>query len=324
MKTLDWVQWTSLCRLAIQTDDFKNVEHARSIIQDINADVERAISRWTPKSEISRINQEVLKYGYAEVLISKMLAEILFEAFVAYELTDGAYDPRVEDSLQAMGYGHRWEMWEVQLSEKAGIQSSLVSRPPLPKEAKIKMRNGSYVLHTQTTLDLTAVGKAFAADRGATKVANALESPVMLSLGGDIATAGAEYASTQNFGWSIDIQDMKTDPQARVEIIHNGAIATSSSQKRRWTMSEVEASTRFHHIIDPRTGVSATPELKTATVIADRATVANALSTAAIVWGTTAVEEIKIRQFPARIVTESNFIVHNLWPQNSEVLYSSC
>ena len=103
-------------------------------------------------------------------------------------------------------------------------------------------------------LDLGATAKALAADRAATRIHEDLGCGVLVSLGGDISTAGEAPMG----GWSIGVCDDGAAGPNSVEgqtvSLSCGALATSSTQVRRWAGPDGE---ERHHIIDPRLGRSA-------------------------------------------------------------------
>ena len=311
MKAYDWVQWTSPCRLAVATDHEASATSAREAVAGVLAGIERAMNRWAVHSEISLINAAVRETGEATCRVSSTLAALLDEALEAHRLTDGAFDPRVEDSLQSLGYGPGLETLTLTVDAAGRLDYAVAAPQSLTDQVSLTPSGSGWELNTTVTLDLTALGKAFAADQAATAAAEAAGAGVLVSLGGDIATAAP--AGQQNPAWGVTVQDLPDDPQAQIDLVHGGAIATSSTQKRHWGQHRA-----WHHIIDPRTGLSAAPELKTASVIAGKATTANALATAAIVWGENAGVELASRGYPARLVTADNTLIHHNWPAETE------
>ena len=89
-------------------------------------------------------------------------------------------------------------------------------------------------------LDLGATAKAVAADRCAGAVADALGVGVLVSLGGDIATAGPGPPG----GWQVLVQDTPTDPAAHLGLLGGTAVATSSSVRRTWRRGAETAAPR--------------------------------------------------------------------------------
>ena len=103
---------------------------------------------------------------------------------------------------------------------------------------------------------------------------------VLVSLGGDVAVAGAP----PDGGWPVRIADDHAAPldgPGPVVAIAGGGLATSSTHVRRWTTAGGE----LHHILDPRTGRPAETPWRTVSVAAASCVDANAASTAAIVLG---------------------------------------
>jgi FAD:protein FMN transferase len=114
-------------------------------------------------------------------------------------------------------------------------------------------------------LDLGATGKAYAADRCAARVAADRGVGVLVSLGGDIATAGP----APDGGWRVLVQDGPGEPSCVVGLPSGTALATSSTRSRRW-------GTSLHHILDPRTCRPAEPLWRTVSVRAADCVTANA------------------------------------------------
>src|SRR5262249_43643427 len=123
-------------------------------------------------------------------------------------------------------------------------------------------------------LDLGATAKALAADRAAAAVAGATGAGVLVSLGGDISTAGRVPAG----GWHIHVtDDHRSSPSApgQTVAISSGALATSSTTTRRWRRAGEE----MHHILDPQTGSPARGPWRTVSVTATTCVDANTAST---------------------------------------------
>ncbi len=139
---------------------------------------------------------------------------------------------------------------------------------------------------------------------------------VLVSLGGDIAVAGAAPPG----GWRIRVQDVTGRPEdppsgpAAVVSIRAGGLATSSTAARRWR----RGGDVIHHILDPRTGLPAVPVWRTVSVAAASCAAANTASTAAIIKGRSAVDWLAGHQLPSRLVTSDSVIVTVAgWPPDA-------
>jgi FAD:protein FMN transferase len=161
-------------------------------------------------------------------------------------------------------------------------------------------------------LDLGATAKALAADRAA-EAAHAAGDPaagVLVSLGGDIATAGPPPEG----GWLIHVtDDHRADPTApgQTIAIRSGGVATSSIVTRRWH----HAGREMHHILDPRTGEPVRTPWRTVSVAGATCADANIASTAAIVLAGEAVAWLGEQGLPARLVAlDGTATILNGWP----------
>jgi thiamine biosynthesis lipoprotein len=90
---------------------------------------------------------------------------------------------------------------------------------------------GRFRIPSGGELDLGAVAKALAADRIAARVRAATGSGVLVSLGGDVAVAGAPDG-----GWPVLVTDdhRGVDCTGQTVGVADGGLATSSTTVRGW------------------------------------------------------------------------------------------
>jgi len=277
----DWTLWSTSARLVVT--DPAQIALASTLADALLADVDRAASRFRADSEL-QLAAGLLHQG---VEVSNTLADLVRQALAA-ALTDGDVDPTLGYALDAVGYDR-----DIRLIEDRGVPvRAIVSRRPGWKSVSLVGNRLKVPAHL--ALDLGATAKAVAADWTATVISAALGCGVLLSLGGDIATAGPAPAG----GWQVRVQDAPADPPAIVTLATGMSLATSSTQHRRWTM----AGAAQHHILNPRTGRPAEPVWRSVTVAAASCHRANTLSTAAIVRGTAALPWLGDLGVAARLV----------------------
>jgi thiamine biosynthesis lipoprotein len=138
-------------------------------------------------------------------------------------------------------------------------------------------------------------------------VAAACGVGVLVSLGGDLATAGP----APDGGWRVRVQDGPDEPSCVVTLPAGGAMATSSTSSRRWET----AGEMVHHIVDPRSGRPARRVWRTASVAAYSCVRANTLATAAIVRGERAPGWLARLGAPARLVDARRSVLRlGGWP----------
>jgi thiamine biosynthesis lipoprotein len=158
-----------------------------------------------------------------------------------------------------------------------------------------------------TVLDFGATAKAHAADGIARLLAGTLPGGFLVNLGGDIATAGP----APDGGWRVGVE--AADGSVRqVVVITDQGVATSSTQLRRWTTGTGSA----HHIVDPRTGRTASSVWAQVTCIAASALEANTASTAAVVLGVEAPAWLARKGVAARLDRPDGTVVFTPgWPR---------
>lgn len=181
---------------------------------------------------------------------------------------------------------------------------------------RLDRRSRTVWLPQGVELDLGSTGKALAADLAATAaMAAAGEGGVLVSLGGDIGTAGESPSG----GWRILVaEDSRVKPSGDGDVIcvPAGGVATSSTTVRRWSRAGVI----LHHIIDPQTGLPTSGPFRTVTIVAGTCLDANIASTAAIVRGEAAIDWLTSCRLPARLV-ENDGTIHYIgpWPDPASV-----
>ncbi len=291
----DWSLWSTSAHLVV-TDE-RSLEQARLLVDEQTALVEEASSRFRPDSELMLIGDR-LPHGVA---VSDTLADLLRAALMAAQLTEGAVDPSLGRALDSLGYDRDIRLV---LDDDGPVRAISSERPGW---ARITLDGSVLTVPAGLSLDLGATAKAVAADRSARRIADELGVGALVSLGGDIATAGRAPSE----GWQIDVQDLPADPACRITLGGGSGVATSSTQRRIWH----RGGRTLHHIVDPQTGMPAPALLRSASVAGPSCLVANALSTAAIVWGSSAPQRLVQHRLPARLVTaDGAVIVLGGWP----------
>lgn len=270
---------------------------AEHIVRGVVAAVDLACSRFRADSELMRL-QPSLAAGAA---VSPTLRLLMERALDAARLTAGDVDPTLGADLDALGYGHGLVSVPLPLDHSAGDGAAAPSpaSPRAPGWSRISLDAQRLTVPPDLRLDLGATAKAVAADLAAAEVHAKLGCGALVGLGGDLATAGpGPQGAGQPGSWQILVQDLVSDPSQRIALAPGFALATSSTQKRRWKHAGIEV----HHILDPRFGLPAEPVWRSVTVAAHTCLEANAFSTAAIVRGFGALEWFRSENIAARLV----------------------
>lgn len=281
----------------------QHIEEAVAVVEATMREVDSACSRFREDSELSRLSGD-LERG-ADV--SPMLASLVDAAIESARWSDGDVDPTLGAELEALGYGSqvRWLPVPSDGLEPAAERSAPARRSSRWRE--ISLEGLTLTVPAGTKLDLGATAKAYTADLAARRAHLATNDDVLVSIGGDLASAGASGSR-----WEILVQDLASDRPQQVSLGATAGMATSSTQKRRWLGSNGGA---LHHILDPRSGLPVLPYWRTVSVAAPTCLRANTLSTASIVRGSRAVEWLRALGAPARLTDYQGRLAHTGgWP----------
>jgi thiamine biosynthesis lipoprotein len=267
-------------------------------------DIDRTCGRFREDSDLTRVNDA----GGGWVRVDDLLIVALEVALRAARVTGGLVDPTIGGAMVRLGY-------DVDFPEiSPDAASDLPARPvPIPAPGwrliEIRRERNEVRVPPGVRLDLGSTAKALAADRAAARAAAAADGGVLVSLGGDVAVAG----DGPHGGWPIGVADDHAgspEPGETVSI-GSGGLATSSTTVRRWS----HRGAPVHHLIDPRTGLSAPEVWRTVSVHAASCVDANIAATGAIVLGDLAPQWLSRERLPARLVARDGTVVRvGGWP----------
>jgi thiamine biosynthesis lipoprotein len=268
--------------------------------------IDRACSRFRPDSELEYVHANAGR----TVVVSPLLFEALEVALAVAERTHGAVDPTVGNALSALGYDRDFD----QVGDQTGLSPQALGPVVGYGHIHLERRTRTVRIPRGVRLDLGSSAKALVADRSAARIAERLSSGVLVSIGGDVAVAGPPPLG----GWPIGIAvDSCTEAEDvdQVVAIGQGGLASSSTQVRTWQRGDQ----LLHHIVDPSTGSCAAPYWKLVSATGASCVDANALSTAAVVWGDQALEHLGSFDQALRLVRhDGRVFTLGGWPEDDE------
>jgi thiamine biosynthesis lipoprotein len=282
------------------------VETAARILRDELVAIDAACSRFRADSEVSALQRA----NGTPVTVSSLLFDAITVACDVARRTDGAVDLTVGTAIAALGYDRDFDELDPH-----GTELRDAPRPaPGWRQIELDRHERTVRIPPGTHIDLGASAKALVADRAARRIAQSMDTGVLVSIGGDIATAGTAPVG----GWAVGIAADASVPTKAVDqvvSISTGAMASSSTTVRTWQ----RGGRRLHHIVDPATGSCAPPFWQLVSVVAESCVDANAASTAAVVWGPRAVPKLMELGLPVRLVRyDGQVITLNGWPTDNE------
>jgi FAD:protein FMN transferase len=262
----------------VVTDPSHADEAQRMLRTEVEA-IDLACSRFRPDSELAHLHANAGR----TIEVSSLLFDALEVAYSVAERTHGAVDPTVGNAMEALGYDRDFEQ-----IESGPLPIADLGPVPGFRHLHLDRQRRAARIPKGICLDLGSSAKALLADRAAAQIEDKLGSGALVSIGGDVAVAGEPPPE----GWAIGIAvDSSTgaDDVDQVVAIHQGGLASSSTAVRTWKMENEHV----HHIVDPATGRSSAPYWRLVSSAGASCVDANALSTAAVVWGDQAIERLR-------------------------------
>jgi len=256
------------------SDDAASANKAIDAVMAEMMAIDRDMSTYKPDSEVSRVNRDAAK---APMLISPALFGLLTTALDFSRITGGAFD------ITYASVGFMYDFRAHKKPTEAEIESAL---PAVNYHHVVLDAKNSTVFFTQpgVRIDLGGIGKGYAVDRGIEILQSLGVDHALVTAGGDSRIIGDRFGKP----WIVGIRhpDDKNRVIAKIPLVDT-AMSTSGDYERYFD----EDGVRYHHIIDPRTGHSAS-KVRSATILASTATRTDGLSKTAFVLG--AEEAMKI------------------------------
>jgi len=248
----------------------RQAEYALKLAFNRLYEIEALASAKNPNSALAVVNENAFE---TYVHVSEELFFLLKTGLYYSELTDGAFDITLGTIVELWGINTENARVPTQEELAEALENSGFEHLVLNEDV-----NSVRFLKEGLKIDLGALAKGYAADEmKRVLVENGVENAV-LDLGGDIITIGDKNGA----GWLVGLEHPRNFGEICAKLRVSGlAIVTSGDYQRNFTHD----GKLYHHIFDSRTGFPADSGIVSATVIAESAMIADALSTALFVTG---------------------------------------
>jgi FAD:protein FMN transferase len=276
-------------------DPAKAEQAIDAVLQEMRH-IDETMSTYKPTSEVSQVND---KAADGPMHISKELFDLLVTAKQYSEITEGAFD------ITYASVGYMYDFRKHVRPDEKQIASALPAvdyRHVLldPKRQTVQFSQKG------VRIDLGGIAKGYSVDRGIDVLKGLGYTRAFVGAGGDSRIIGDRFGKP----WIVGIRDPRKaegNVIARIPLV-DAAISTSGDYERFFD----EGGVRYHHIIDPHTGHSAS-KVRSATVIGPYATRTDGLSKTAFVLGPEAALEIynRLDDIDAIIVKLDGSVVYS-------------
>jgi FAD:protein FMN transferase len=257
--------------------------------------IDTLMSHYKPDSELSQIN---LRAATEPVHVDRELFDLLKLSLHFSEITDGAFD------ITYAGVGHLYDYRRHIRPTEAEIRAALptVNWRNLilnPDELTVKFAMPGM------RIDVGGIGKGYAVDRGIGILQSLGITHAIVTAGGDSRIIGDRDGRP----WIVAIRH-PDDPNkvvTRLPLVDT-AMSTSGDYYRFFD----EGGVRYHHIIDPHTGHSAS-RVRSATILGPTATETDGLSKTAFVLGAEKTLELinRMPKFDAIFITPDGRMLYS-------------
>jgi FAD:protein FMN transferase len=254
-------------RAELWHEDSAVAEAALDAVMEEMHRIDRAMSPFKPESELSRINREAAR---APVPVSEEMFGLLERSIEFSKSSNGAFD------ITFAGVGCMFDYRNGVKPTQAEIEAALpsVSYRHLRLERRprtIQFARGG------VRIDLGGIAKGYAVDNCIALLKARGVKQALVVAGGDSRVLGDRRGRP----WMIGVRDpRRKDAMVAMMPLVDAAISTSGDYERYFEADGV----RHHHILDPKTGVSASA-VRSATIIGPDATTTEGISKSVFVMG---------------------------------------
>lgn len=221
----------------------------------------KQLSRYTSGSEISRINSE------AETVLSDEMRDYITELLEVGKMSGGKFD---------IALGAVSDLWSFNDSPRVPSTDELTEALSRSGSDKLSLSGNTLTRADGCIIDLGSAGKGIALDKVKSYLSDKKISSAVVSVGGSVLLYGKG-------SFNVGVRDPWGDAGRSVMTVKLGAgcVSTSGSYERCFE----QGGKRYHHILDPDTGLPVENGLVSVTVISDSGLLSDALSTACFVLG---------------------------------------
>jgi thiamine biosynthesis lipoprotein len=277
-------------------DDKEKANQAIDAVLQEMRHIDDSMSTYKPTSEVSLVNA---KAADGPMPITKELFDLLTTAEEYSVITDGAFD------ITYASVGYMYDFRKHIRPDESQISKAL---PAVNYRHVLLDAKHQTVQFSQkgVRIDLGGIAKGYSVDRGIDVLKALGFTRAYVSAGGDSRIIGDRFGKP----WMVGIRDPRKEAGeviTRIPLV-NAAISTSGDYERFFE----EDGVRYHHIIDPHTGHSAS-KVRSATVIGPYATRTDGLSKTAFVLGADKAMEIynRLDDIDAIIVKLDGTVIHS-------------
>ncbi len=232
--------------------------------------IERLISSWDANSQTAEINRQA---GIKPVKVAKELYDLIARSIEISKITQGAFDISYAALDPVWFFDGRMKAVPSESERLKSVQN--IGFKDLVLNAK---EQTVYLPKKGMKIGFGAIGKGYAADATKKLMKSLGVSSGIINASGDLTSWGKKPDGTD---WQVGI----SNPENPAKVfswfpVRDAAVATSGNYEKYVTLEGKQ----YSHIMDPRTGMPVSG-IKSVTVFAPKAELADAFATAVFIMG---------------------------------------
>jgi FAD:protein FMN transferase len=258
--------------MTVKIYDNGNEELIEKIFNRIE-EIEEKMSVTIESSDVNMINKNA---GVKPVEVDNETYQVLQKSIEYAQMSNGHYDPTV---------GPLVEIWDIKSGET--VRDNIPTIDEIEENKKLvdykKLQlldnNQVYLKEKEMNINLGSIVKGYAADEVKKILSQNGVKGAIIDLGGNVFA----YGNKEEDPWKIGVQDPREATGIKLGIlkIDDKSIVSSGNYERYFMYNN----TRYHHILNPKTGYPAENELMGVTIVSNKSIDGDALSTTMFVLG---------------------------------------
>jgi thiamine biosynthesis lipoprotein len=256
----------SACEVIAEIDDKDLANKIAKTVSEEVWRIEDKYSRYNPLSLCSQINQS----SGRPIDIDDETFALLNFADTCFQLSDGIFD---------LTSGVLRKVWRFDCTDNIPSQGSITKELKYIGWKKVEYDDTKIILPKDMEIDFGGIGKEYAVDRAQFLINALTNQPVLVNLGGDLATNSARKNGEP---WQVGVEHPGfIEKKTMVVSLYKGALATSGDAKRFL----LHNGKRYSHILNAKTGWPIDNAPRSITVSAPQCIQAGLLATLAQMQG---------------------------------------
>lgn len=256
--------------IVFENSEKRNPFDLKEEVEKILHDFDMSLSLYQDSSILSKINRN------EDAIPDSFFIEVFSESKFISALTGGAFDITVGPLVKAWGFGP--DEYKNFSEQKKDSLLNLVGME------KVDLKNGKVIkADPGMNLDFNAIAQGYSVDVICRYFNGIGIKSYLVEIGGEVRVKGDKAGSMWRIGIDKPVDNNMTPGENMEAIISmkDRSLATSGNYRKFY----IEDGIKYSHTIDPKTGYPAKNQLLSATILADKCTVADGIATACMVMG---------------------------------------